>query len=238
VSRRAEFDVISKRSYGCDPFLDIQKLSHAWQYPIDVFFDVGANEGMTIRQARQNFKHCRIFAFEPHPKTFLDLTENMKGIKNVELVNLALGSEIGDKVMFQYDSSDINSLLPNAQYAVRFHREAVQINVRCTTLDHFCYDHGIKQVDVLKIDTEGFDFDVLKGAASMLAEQAIKFVYFEFNDITPRTDASGGALLPIDQLIRPYGYRFIATYNDYILPDGEPFLVSNALYAVPASRNS
>ncbi len=86
---------------------------------------------------------------------------------------------------------------------------------------------------MLKIDTEGFDFEVIKGASYLLAQKMIKFIYFEFNDINPRRDASGGALAPIDQLIRPLGYRFIATYNDYVVPNGELFLVSNALYALP-----
>ncbi len=71
----------------------------------------------------------------------------------------------------------------------------------------------------------------------MLAQKAIKFIYFEFNDIIPRRDASGGTLAPIDQLIRPHGYRFIATYNDYVLPEGELFLVSNALYALPPNND-
>ena len=157
----------------------------------------------------------------------------MRNARNVEFVNLALGSEIADKTMFEYDQSGLNSLLPNAQFAVRFGKEARQIQVRCTTLDRFCSERGVKQIDVLKIDTEGFDFEVLKGASSMLAQQAIKFIYFEFNDISPRRDDLGGALAPIDQLIRPHGYRFIATYNDFVKLDGELFLVSNALYALP-----
>ena len=111
-----------------------------------------------------------------------------------------------------------------------------QIRVDCTTIDRFCSECSIKKIDVLKIDTEGFDLEVLKGATSMLAHKAIKFIYFEFNDIAPRSDASGGALVPIDQLIRAYGYRFIATYTDYVIPEGELFLCSNALYALPPSR--
>jgi hypothetical protein len=141
--------------------------------------------------------------------------------------------------MFEYQCSHINSLPPDAQFVVRNgNKETRQIEVRCTTLDRFCADRNIKQIDVLKkIDTEGFDFDVLKGASSMLARRAVKFIYFEFNDISPRRDASGGALAPIDQLIHPHGYRFIATYNDCVVPDGELFLVSNALYALAPRRN-
>jgi FkbM family methyltransferase len=229
--------VINRNMYGYDAFADIKRLSLAWQYCIDVFFDVGANDGGTITRARHNFGGCRIIAFEPHPKTFGQLTYSMAKIPNVELLNVALGSEIGEKMMFEYDFSPINSLLPNAQFAVRFSKDASkQIQVDCTTIDRFCSDRRIKKIDILKIDTEGFDFDVLKGATSMLAQHAIRFIYFEFNDITPRSGASGGALMPIDQLIRPHGYRFIATYNDYVVPEGELFLVSNALYALPPSR--
>ena len=238
VFPRAGCYAISQNAYGHDVFLDIDRLSKAWQYSIDLFFDVGASHGATSRRARDIFRNCRIVAFEPHPKTFLNLTENMKGVRNVELVNLALGSEIADKVMFEYDNSVLNSLLPNAQFAVRFGVEATQIEVRCTTLDRFCSDRGIKQIDVLKIDTEGFELDVLKGASSLLSHQAIRFIYFEFNDIGSLRNATGGALAPIDQLIRPYGYRFIGTYNKYVVPDGELFLVSYALYALPSYRQT
>ena len=226
-------DIVSRDKYGYDPFLDIVRLSETWRYPIDVFFDVGANDGATIRHAQSRLGNCRIFAFEPHPQTFSNLKNNFRGVENVELVNLAVGSEIATKTMFEYDMSVLNSLLPNAQFAVRFDKKAREIKVDCTTLDNFCSDRDIHQIDVLKIDTEGFDFEVLKGARSMLSRRAIKFVYFEFNDISPRGDASGGALEPIDKFIRPLGYRFIASYNDYVLPEGELFLVSNALYAMP-----
>src|SRR6266850_559546 len=233
VLARAGRDVIRRDKYGYDAFLDIDRLSQAWQYSIDVFFDVGANDGGTIRLAKRRFRNCRIIAFEPHPRTFLKLTQNTAKIQKVELMNIALGSEIANKTMYEYDLSVLNSLVPNAQFAVRFGSEAHQIEVRCTTVDTFCSERGIKQIDVLKIDTEGFDLEVLKGASSMLALQAIKFIYFEFNDVHPRKDSSGGALAPIDELIRPYGYRFIATYNDYVVTEGELFLVSNALYTLP-----
>jgi hypothetical protein len=44
----------------------------------------------------------------------------MRSSQNIELINLALGSEVGDKTVFEYDKPNLNSPLPNAQYAVRF----------------------------------------------------------------------------------------------------------------------
>jgi hypothetical protein len=88
-------------------------------------------------------------------------------------------------------------------------------------------------VGVLKIDTEGFELEVLRGGQGLLARRAVKFIYVEFNDLQPGDHTFGGALLPIDGILRHHGYRFIATYNDSIVTQGEVFVVSNALFALP-----
>jgi hypothetical protein len=67
----------------------------------------------------------------------------------------------------------------------------------------------------------------------MLQKHAIKFICFEFNDLQSKEGTFGGALMPIDALLRPHGYRFVASYNDYIVTHGEMFSVSNALFALP-----
>src|SRR5437868_518184 len=88
--------VIPQGRYGLDVFSDVGRLSREWKYPIDIIFDVGANDGSKIKIARRKFESGKIIAFEPHPKTFYRLRESMKSIENVELVNLALGSEQGE----------------------------------------------------------------------------------------------------------------------------------------------
>jgi len=44
--------------YGYDAFLDIERLSRAWHYPLNVFFDVGASFGVVIRRARHVTRQC------------------------------------------------------------------------------------------------------------------------------------------------------------------------------------
>jgi FkbM family methyltransferase len=240
IHRPAKWALYRTGCYGVDAFADIKRLSRTWQYPIEVFFDVGANDGGTTKRAEHNFRDCQIIAFEPHPKTFEQLRKSASKFPNVELFNLALGSEPGQETMFEYDTlgSTINSLLPNRPYPARYGLNiSGQILVNCTTIDRFCSERGIKKIDILKIDTEGFDFEVLKGAVKMLSDQAIKFIFFELLDIDDGSDGRlGGALKPIDELIRPYGYRFIATYLDFVITSGELLLCSNALYALPPSR--
>jgi hypothetical protein len=74
---------------------------------------------------------------------------------------------------------------------------------------------------------------VIKGASQKLAKREIKFVYAEFNDIFEGAGGSGGALFPICDFLYPFGFRFVATYTDYLVTEGEFFGVHNALFAVP-----
>jgi len=219
--------------FGLDPGADINRLASDWNYPITLFFDVGASDGETAVTALRQFPKARVISFEPHPVTFSELMTRMGDEARFQGVNSALGSEIGEVEMFEYDNSKINSLTDKAQYAVRFGQKSLRIGAKCTTLDAYCAQSKIERIDVLKIDTEGFDFNVLQGSSVMLQKHAIKFIYFEFNDLQPREGTFGGALMPIYALLRPHGYRFVASYNDYIVTDGEMFSVSNALFALP-----
>jgi FkbM family methyltransferase len=230
VAFKSGYDLVPLNAFGHDPFRDIRLLTERENLSVRTFFDVGANEGGTSLKAVKQFPEARIFAFEPHPTSFARLKDAAEKYAAIELVQTALGAEAGDKIMHTYQVSLINSLVPNAQFAVRFGHQSAPITVGCTTVDLFCTERGIKHIDVLKIDTEGFDLEVLKGARTMLELGAISFVYFEFNDIQSSENAVGGALFPIDVFLRRHQYRFIATYNDYVVTAGNLFAVSNALY--------
>lgn len=226
----------ARSKFGLDPWADVNRLASDWNYPITLVFDVGANDGESAVTALHQFPKATVVSFEPHPVTFSKLKTRKHDQPRWRVINSALGSEIGEVEMFEYDNSKINSLTDKAQYAVRFGKESRRLGVKCTTLDAYCAGNEIERIDVLKIDTEGFDFAVLLGSSVMLQRQAVKFLYCEFNDLLPSEGTSGGALIPIYDLLRPHGYRFVASYNDFIVTDGEMFSVSNALFALPPLR--
>lgn len=222
-----------RERFGIDIWGDIRRLAADWAYPIEAILDVGANDGAMAAAALAAFPEARVIGFEPHPATFERLCKGMAGETRFTGENIALGRETGEVSMFMYDTSTINSLVPDAPFAVRFDQRSTEIKVACTTLDAYCAAKGIDAVDVLKIDTEGFDASVLDGARTLLQRHAIKFVELEFNDIHPKSGTTGGSLAHLDAILRPYGFRFIASYNDYVVTTGEFFSVSNALFALP-----
>lgn len=218
---------------GLDYMRDIEWLAQSWGHAIETFFDVGANVGEAAITAFQRFPGVHVYSFEPHPSTFAKLRQRIGTGCRFSGENVALGHTVGTVDMFEYDMSLLNSLAPNAPFAVRFGLEGRRIEVLCTTLSAYCREKGIDRIDVLKIDTEGHDFAVLQGAEEMLAKGAIRFVYVEFNDLQPKSGTTGGALFPMDEFLRRFGFQFVASYNDLIVAQDELFGVSNALFAAP-----
>lgn len=221
--------------YGIDFMWDIERLSRAWGVPIRTFFDVGAHEGQTSASALSSFAEARVFAFEPHPVTFSKLLQRLAEDPRLVAHNLAISNTNGTSRFFEYSSSTLNSLISDAQYPVRKGVAARAITVQCTTLDEFCSRHGIQTIDVLKIDTEGCELVVLQGAQRLLSAERVRFVYAEFNDMLPRAGTTGGALVPISEVLTQFGFRFIATYPDYmeITNETEMHVSANALFVLP-----
>jgi FkbM family methyltransferase len=225
--------MVVPRGWGLDPLADVRRLAQIWHYPLELLFDIGANEGQTAKRFLQEFPGAEVLSFEPHPATFARLTERMSEAPHFRAFNLGLSTEIGEMEMFEYELSTINSLTPDAQYATRYQQQGRSVSVKVSTVDAFCAQQRIGLIDLLKIDTEGFDLIVLKGGAGMLEKRAVRFVLVEFNDLQPTEGVFGGALLPFDEFLRPLGFQFVATYNDYINTQAKMFAVSNALFCLP-----
>ena len=227
--------------YGISPFLDIVRLRRASGHPVRTVFDVGANIGQTSRLALATFPDARIFAFEPHPDTFKRLTEAITD-RRLSAYQIAFGEQDGDVTLYEYASSGsdtfINSLVPDARFAIQFGKCAKERVARCSTIDCFCEKYGIERIDVLKIDTEGSELFVIKGATRMLRERRITFILTEYNDLLPKPGTTGGSLLPIAEYLSSFGYRYVASYTDRVFHQKEMFVSANALFAGDSEDSS
>ena len=59
----------------------------------------------------------------------------------------------------------------------------VKYEIEIRTIDAFVEENGIAKIDLLKIDTEGCEYDILLGASSVLAARKVKLIHFEFNEM-------------------------------------------------------
>lgn len=192
--------------------------------PEATILDVGANTGQYARMARKAFARARITSFEPNPAAFAQLEEAAE-LLNLCAVPLACGSTPGQQSMFDRSTdagSPYATLVPGV--LERQGIEPVQFDIEVTTIDNFCEQRGLDEIDLLKIDVEGFERDVLEGAAGMIGRRRIRFLQLEFNEmavLSHTTMHDITALLP--------GYRLHRLlYDGSLLPiDGQSRLLRN-----------
>jgi FkbM family methyltransferase len=134
--------------------------------------DVGANEGQTVARVRKEFPKATIHAFEPAPDTFRRLQAATAGDSGVHVYQIACGSASGLADFHLTGNHWCSSLLAPSDLGKRYYgdwydtRDVVQVRVQ--TLDEWAAEHGISRIDLLKVDAQGFDLEVLRGARGLL----------------------------------------------------------------------
>ena len=153
-----------------------------------VVVDCGANIGeWTYQLCREselkntNFE-MDIYSFEPSAYTYKKListVENIGDKENISFfpINKALSSRIGEaSLAIAHPGAGSNSLVCTENMQNQ-KKESVQL----TTLDYFVEKNNISHISLLKIDAEGHDPDVIKGAERLIANQNIGVIQFEYN---------------------------------------------------------
>ena len=161
-----------------------------------VIFDVGANSGQSLKFFRKIFKCSRIYCFEPNPVVYLDLIKNNS--KNTFFYDFALGEVNTRSDLFISEFSESSTLnLPNKssnwyrlkQQILGIDQSKIvdKLTVDVKTIDTVIVDLGIEEIFILKIDVEGTELQVLKGAIDSLSRGKISYVQFEElrNDLYP-----------------------------------------------------
>jgi hypothetical protein len=86
------------------------------------------------------------------------------------------------------------------------------LEVRLETADAFCVERGIQRVNLLKIDTEGYEMNVLRGAEKLLAEGRIDFILAEC-DFFRRGGEPHGDFIEISKHLSTFGFHVVSFYT-------------------------
>lgn len=170
-----------------EEFLLQEVLPKLFQKKDIVVFDVGANVGNYALHINKSNPKASIFCFEPVPTTFKLLEKNTKNFQNIKCINIGLGDTVGKLNIYTYKDNvvsphatiykEVISDLHNAK------DDYVAYHADISTLDKFCSDNGITNIDLLKIDTEGNEYAVLKGTSELIKEKRLKVIQFEFGEM-------------------------------------------------------
>jgi FkbM family methyltransferase len=149
-----------------------------------VVLDVGSNEGDYVELVRKYNTNVKAYCFEPHPLTFSRLQEKCRRL-NVDAFNVGVGREPGQLNLYDYAANDGSShaSMHREVFDHIHHAELVSHQVPIICLDEFVIEKQIESVKLLKIDVEGFEFNVLKGFAQYIGENKVEMIHFEFNEM-------------------------------------------------------
>ncbi len=159
---------------------------------IQTMIDVGANEGESILEFNKSFQINKIYSIEPNLTTFQELKK--KNFNNVEVFNFAASDTEGeDKLKIGYLSSmsTLNAINNDSFYTKiksfiiwltlrKFSIYKKEIIIKKVRLDHFVKTQNIGIVDLIKIDTEGHEFNVIKGLGDYITN--VKMILFEYHE--------------------------------------------------------
>ena len=174
--------------------------------------DIGAHHGFfTLLGSRKVGGGGRVLAFEPSPRERRKLLRHLRlnRCTNVQVEACALGSAPGEMDLFVVMGSETgcNSLRPpNTPQPTK------RVRVPVLTLETSLERVKMPQVDFIKLDVEGGELDVLKGADGLLARRPRPFLLSEVQEI--RTEPWGYAAREIIEFLRARGYWWFALQTD------------------------
>lgn len=176
--------------------------------------DIGAHHGFyTILASKKVGPAGRVIAFEPSPREERRLLLHLKlnHCNNVKVEPLALAGQDGDATFFIMEGRDtvFNSLRPPA-----VSRPTEKITVSTSTLDNYLKKERIHHVDFIKIDAEGAELEILKGAKSLFNQNSSPVIMIEVSDI--RTEPWGYPASAIYDYLSDRCYRWFA-----VSPEGK-----------------
>jgi len=132
-----------------------------------VFIDIGANIGLyTLYASKLINKNGQIISFEPFPKNFQSLTQNitLNGLSNVRIEKVAIGENEGN-VNLYYNEREKNLGMVSTTPLEKGIKEEVEV----VSLDSYLKNESFTRIDLIKIDIEGFEYPALLGMKETLA---------------------------------------------------------------------
>jgi FkbM family methyltransferase len=173
-----------------------------------IVFDVGSYLGNFSRNIKNKIKESTFYLFDPNPNLIIkDFQYNCIGISNKEgLKNYYYNDFIpsSGSGFHKIIMNDFFWNLSRKLFTFNLFKKFTQFKVDTETIDNFCKKKKINRIDLLKVDTEGHEYEVLDGARNMLKN--IKIIYLEIMSTKPSFD---NKFIKIFKLLKKNNFNLI-----------------------------
>ena len=154
------------------------------QFEPKIIFDGGANVGKYALILDEILPKCKIYAFEPVKDTFTKLVENVKAYDNIIPVNFGLYSSSCTKEIQLFESDTHSSI-----YDIKGvgYESMQKQKIELITINQFAQQHNIEEIDFIKLDLEGAEYDAIVGLMDLLQDGRVRVIQFEYGYINIST---------------------------------------------------
>jgi FkbM family methyltransferase len=153
---------------------------------IQTILDIGANEGQFINKISLILPEANIYSFEPLKKPFEQLQKLAFQNKNITAFNFALGDEEKESIIHHNEYSPSSSMLELTSLhkgAFPFTRNVLEENISVKVFDKISSGLNLQKNILLKIDVQGFEINVLRGAEGTLKDIDVIFIETSFYEL-------------------------------------------------------
>lgn len=178
--------------------------------------DIGANIGQfSTLMARKVGLNGKVFSFEPHPDLYHELASNCSSYINIQKTlrahNSALGKNSGSGTLII--PKEFGGNRGTSRVGTAGPKDGDTFKIKIETLDEVC--EALRSIGVCKIDVEGHESEVFKGASKTLEQKKIRDIIYE--DV-------GFANTDLQQILTTAGYTIFSLHTDVLKPRLSPFL--------------
>lgn len=194
-----------------------------------IVFDVGTNIGETLLNFAKLVPNGQVHGFEPDKLNYERCCENlsMNSFTNIQLNNVGLGAEAG-QYFIKIDT-------PSNRGGNKISKEFIENNtqvVNIVTLDQYAIDKKLTKIDLIKIDVEGYELHVLKGAVEIIKKaKPIFFIELDDNNLSEQ----GHSAKELIHFLSEYQYTIRNSETDQIITEQTDF--TNCHYDVICKPN-
>lgn len=194
--------------------------------------DIGGFKGDWTVEILKYMPNSKVFIFEPNVENFDYLKQRFSNNQSIEIINQGVGDSCREQKYFNLKSFDgVREMSGFVKREIYDNYEFDELDIEIVNLDSL--DISNEEIDFLKIDVEGYEYNVISGMKEMLKNSKVKFIQFEYggtykdanfklNDVISLLSEFGykvydiqddDSLIEIDEFIDDYQYNnFISTY--------------------------
>ncbi|MCY1535884.1 methyltransferase, FkbM family [compost metagenome] len=211
---RSNFDIVYKHyPFGRHWIFDLKR---TLKFEVKLIVDAGANIGSVSKDLNHWFPSADIFAFEPVRSTFNILVNHTLKINKIHPEQLALG-ESNEKIELSLNPENTINSIKVKDLNHSLGTEEIQV----IRLDEFIKQKKLSTVDILKVDVEGFEFEVLQGCGKLDINCILLEVGYEreptkvhFSDVENYMEKLGYQLCGIYEIMRNLNNKEKIAYSN------------------------